>query len=501
VPESGPHLEGNIVGRRLLVICVLLAFAMFVSAGCASSGSSAGPRAYQGLGPQSLTPDAVNAMTNAFADDHVVRVKEASLSLRAESPSIEDRALLNIFRLKDAHAIFGIASSSNPNVGMIDMLVAISLQREALRRRAIDRTLTETERRQPDSYDIDDEQLEGILRREDRILLGVFTESEREIRALAGKVLYPEQIEQLDSFIEQWWANNPGRRFVSQVRLEDFAAARGATVETVSGGARNILGLLYLDPLASMDPTTREIAQTRMLADRLAYQFMRFPLLASMYVRAIMYEAITLEEVVAVTQSIEGTEASLTRFAEVAERWPQDVATEREAAIADFEAAVARQRDDLLRAIDERAEPLQGTLSQLEATLKTAHELSGSVTETIRSIDDMTTRMYERSSSEEPANIADVQQLADSAVEGVGGVERSLGAIERLLAPETVDDDARSRVDRGLTVATASSRALVDHVFWRGVQLAVIVLVGWVIAATISRLLAGRLAPRPRGDR
>jgi hypothetical protein len=440
-------------------------------------------------------------MTNSFADDHVVRVKEAALAIRAEATSIEDRALLNVFRLKDAHAIFGIASSSNPNVGMIDMLVAISLQREALRRLAIDRTLTETERRRPESYDIDDDQLEGMLGRGERIMLDVFTESEREIRALAGEVLYPEQIEQLDSFIEQWWAAHPTRRFVSQVRLADFATARGATVETLSGGARNILGLLYLDPLASMDPTTREIAQTRMLADRLAYQFIRLPMLASMYARAVIYESVTLDEVVAVTEAIEGTEASLARFADVAQRWPQDVAAERKAAIAGFEAAVARQRDDLLRAIDERAEPLQGTLSELDTTLKTAHKLSGSVTETIRSIDDMTTRMYERSSSEEPANIADVQQLADSAVEGVGGVERSLGAIERLLAPETADDDARSRVDRSLTVATANTRALVDHVFWRGVQLAVIVLVGWVIAVTISRLLAARLAARPRGDR
>jgi hypothetical protein len=472
-----------------------------VSAGCASSTTTAGPQAFKEVGPGSVTPDAVNAMTNAFADDHVVRVKEAALAIKAETTSIEDRALLNVFRLKDAHAIFGIASSSNPNVGMVDMMVAISLQREAIRRRAIDRTLTETERRRPESYDIDDDQLRGLLRREDRIMLEVFTKSEREIRHLAGMVLYPDQIEQLDVFIEEWWANNPARRFVSQVRLADFAAARGATVETVSGGARNVLGLLYLDPLASMDPTTREIAQTRMLADRLAYQFLRFPMLASMYVRAIIYDSLTLEEVIAVTGTLEGTEASLARFAEVADRWPQDVAAEREAAIAGFEAAVARQRDDLLRAIDERAEPIQSTLSKLDATLKTADKLSGSVTETIRSIDDLTTRMYERSSSEEPANIADVQQLADSAVEGVGGLERSLNAVERLLEPETIDDDARSRVDRGLTVATDGTKALVDHAFWRGVQLAVIVLAGWVIAVTISRLLAARLAARPRGDR
>jgi hypothetical protein len=454
-----------------------------------------------GVGPNNLTPDAVNAMTNAFADDHSARVAEASDALMAVRTDVDYRARLNAFRLQDAHSVFSIASASNPNVGMLDMLVMIFLQREALRRRAIDHTLTEDERRRPESYDIDEDQLDGIMRPQDRIMLEAYTTSEREIRALAGQVLWPEQIEEIDLRLEEWWAANPTRRSVSHVRLEDFAAYRGATVQTVQGGARNVLGLLYLDPLASMDPTTREIAQARMLADRLAWQFVHFPMLASLYVRGILYESVAMEEFVAMRATIEGAEASLARFAKVADRWPQDVAAEREAAIADFEAAVARQRDDLLRAIDDRTEPIQGTLSQLDATVQTAYKLSGSVTETIRSIDDLTTKLYERSSSEEPANIADVQQLADTAVEGVGGLERSLNSVERLLAPETVDEASRSRVDRSLTVATDSTRALVDHVFWRGVQLAVIVLVGWVIAVTIARLIAARLAGRPRSER
>jgi hypothetical protein len=454
-----------------------------------------------GLGPRNVTPDVVNAMTNTFADDHVVRVGEASDVLMAARTDVDYRARLNQFRLKDAHSVFSIAGASNPNVGMLDMLVVISLQREALRRQSIDRTLTEDERRRPESYEVDDDQLDGILNPKDRVMLEAFTVSEREIRVLAGQLLWPEQIEEIDLRLEEWWAANPDRRAVSHVRLADFAAYRGVRVETTTGGARNVLGLLYLDPLASMDPTTREIAQTRMLADRLAWQFVRFPVLASLQVRGILYESVTMDEIVAMRTTLEGTEASLARFADVADRWPQDVAAEREAAIADLESAVARQRDDLLRAIDERAEPIQGTLSRLDTTLKTAHALSGSVTETIRSIDDLTTKLYEQSSSEEPANIADVQQLADSAVEGVGGLERSLNAVERLLAPEPVDDAERSRVDRSLTVATASTSALVDHVFWRGVQLAVIALVGWIIAVTIARLLAARLGGQPRGDR
>jgi hypothetical protein len=50
-------------------------------------------------------------------------------------------------------------------------------------------------------------------------------------------------------------------------------------------------------------------------------------------------------------------------------------------------------------------------------------------------------------------------------------------------------------------VATASSSALVDQIFWRGVQLATVVLVGWVPAFIMARLIAARLAGRRHGGR
>ncbi|MFQ5973943.1 MAG: hypothetical protein ACE5Q3_16575 [Alphaproteobacteria bacterium] len=493
-PADGRRLVGNIMNRELVFVCMLLGFAVHSLAGCAWLTKGTSVQTTELFGPGDVSPETANAMSLAFVDDHTLRVKEAVETLMADYPGLENRRRLNVISLNNAYSAFAIAAGPNPIVAMLDMLVMVSLQREAIRRLAIDRTLTEPERERPESYDIDDDQLQAILGPEHRRLLRAFTTSEREIRALANQVFWPDQIEELDKLMEDWWAVNPHRRLVSHVRLQDFSQARTATVETGSSGPRSVFGLLRLDPLASLDPTTREVAQMRLLTERVAWQVNRLPILVSMHAKDLMYESLTTDELVSIRTTLEDTEESIERFVDVADRWPQDV----EGVIAEVEAAVSRQREETLLAFEDRAEQLQGALAELDATLKTATVLTGSVTDTVRSIDDMTTKMHERSVDEEPTNMVEVQQLVDSAVGGVSGIERSLSTIERLLAPETFDDASSSKIDRGVTVATAGTKDLVDHAFWRGVQLAAIVLVGWVVAVTTARLLAARLLSRTR---
>lgn len=488
------------VGRQIVLVCVLLGAEIHVLGGCGSS-SRQSIHVTQQFGPGRVTPDVVNGMILAFADDHVVRISEAVDMLMADSSDLDKRARLNKNAVRNAHSTFVIATGPNPIVGMTDMVVMISLVREAIRRRAIDRTLTEEQRLLPESYDIDGEALEEILEREDRVMLRAFTASLRELRALAEPVLQEDQFEELDETIEAWWVENPDRRFVSHVRLKDFAAYRGSTVDTASERPGSLLSLLQLDPMAGMDPTTREIAQARMLADRLNFQLQRMPLLLSLTAKGLLYETLTTDELVSVRKRLEGTEASIARLVDAVDRAPQDV----EVAILQIEEAVARQRGEFLRALEDRVGPLRDTLSELDSTLKTANVLSDSVTETVRSVDDLTTKMHERSAANEPtrgdpADVADYQRLVDAAVEGVGGIERSLSTIDRLLAPETIDGSP-SRLQGSVAVATATTKDLVDHIFLRGIQIAVIVLVGVVIAAVLIMLIAARLLNRPRTEK
>ena len=63
-------------------------------------------------------------------------------------------------------------------------------------------------------------------------------------------------------------------------------------------------------------------------------------------------------------------------------------------------------------------------------------------------------RLEERRGERETADIEDVQRLVESTTEGVGGIERSLTTIERLLAPQ-IDDISPTRVSQGMSETTA----------------------------------------------
>ena len=74
----------------------------------------------------------------------------------------------------------------------------------------------------------------------------------------ATKVLTEGQLAELRSVIEQWVKENPGQYYVSHVRFTDFATTKRMTADSPQAKAPgSVFGLLYLDPLAGLDPVAR----------------------------------------------------------------------------------------------------------------------------------------------------------------------------------------------------------------------------------------------------
>ena len=409
------------MAMRALSATLLLVLAAAPLTGCTSTGSRSGPRAGELFGPGRITPETANAMVIGFADDHVLNIMEAVETLQAQSPSAQDRLMLNSISLKNAQATFDIASSSNPITALTDMYVMVALSQESTRRGIIARSLRESELRRPESYEVEEEVVVAQAAFEERAIYRAFTASMRDIRALAEQVFWPEQLDQLDALIDQWWLKNPNRTLVTAVRLQDFAGYRSASVQVISDGPRNILGLLYLDPFAGMDPAAREIAQSRILAERVNYQVNRLPTIVALHARGLLYETLATEELAAAGTALAGAQETLAQFVAAAGSLPDAVAAEREialeqiaemiqverqATIEQIEATVARQREETLAALDERAELINSTMSQLDASLTSATALSASVAETVRTIETM--------------DLTEFQRLVEEANESVG---------------------------------------------------------------------------------
>ena len=92
-------------------------------------------------------------------------------------------------------------------------------------------------------------------------------------------MLKPEQQAELRQAIEAWRRQNPEPGSVLAARALGFASqvAKANQAETAKPGS--VFDLLKVDPLSGLDPATREIAQTRLFAERALFVTQKMPML------------------------------------------------------------------------------------------------------------------------------------------------------------------------------------------------------------------------------
>src|SRR5208283_2461220 len=87
--------------------------------------------------------------------------------------------------------------------------------------------------------------------------------------------------------IQDWRRRNPDQRYVATTRLRELAIAVGQMPKAVTTAPNSIFSLLYLDPLAGLDPTAAAIQETRQLAERAMYYSQRMPMLLNWQVQLL----------------------------------------------------------------------------------------------------------------------------------------------------------------------------------------------------------------------
>src|SRR5690606_2875669 len=95
------------------------------------------------------------------------------------------------------------------------------------------------------------------------------------------------------ALINDWIAQNPNQTYVASVRFSDFSRLRPAEVRQ----AASVLSLLRLDPFASIDPATREIEESRLLAERIFFFAQRLPQLITWRAEQLHYTIMSSREV------------------------------------------------------------------------------------------------------------------------------------------------------------------------------------------------------------
>jgi hypothetical protein len=332
--------------------------------GCGAPGKHGQHATASFSGPTTIASiDGIRFVTQGLADSYVTSATQVYDELLAttQQPAIKKWAMSQ--KVATATASYTNATQENPFVGGIDLVILITLKRMAL----------------------EEYWVPNLLKDEGTKALAAAKKAEEEAWTMAAKVLSKRQVDDLHEIIDQWIADHPGQYYVGWVRLTDIAADRAINPQSpqvkVPG---NIFGLLYLDPLAGLDPVTQEIRNYRALTERLTYLFMRMPIVyswqAQMTFDAMTDTGSTREFVSATSRFADAT----SRFADAAKGYPDAIdktmdksiqnvsgmlTRERTAAIEQADKSVTSQREALVAAVDAQHEKVQNLVTVVRATI------------------------------------------------------------------------------------------------------------------------------------
>jgi len=388
-----------------------------------------------------------------FADEYTARINERVIVFQQATDDPGERLESQSWLVSQATAAVTIAACPNPELNAIDMLVFSTLSRMVIEDRWVGELYGA--RAQP--------------------LLDEHRALERRIWDYASVLLSEAQTDELRSSIGAWHRKNPLGRAVPFIHLEDFAFA---TSETRPGSASStsIFSFLGIDPLSNLDPAVRELAQSRQLAERAVYYGQRAPKLISMETQRLAFEFAVAPESVRVIDSIAQIGGAAQATSDLAADLPRLLAEERAAAI-----------EQLTGVFDERQAELQGLVAELRSALEAGGTTSDSVRETITALDALMAR-FDRRAGQAAGTAArpfDVTEYTEAL--------RQLGEAAQQLRVLIDQADSKAPALTRLSDNVGDRLAsLVDHVYWRLVQLILVLVAASVLGALAYRAIVRR---------
>ncbi len=326
--------------RQLTASALWLAHALlpalaFALAGCASNG---GPAKTHGSGntppnPQQISTRLLQLDVMNFADRFSVRMADSwdQLADSATTSAAKDMALRR--KIDVSTASFVNAVNINPVLGLTDMLVMVRLIRLSCEEAWFTNMFGENAQR----------------------LVAVLRVEEEDIWRMGARYLTPDQLEELRNATDHWWHDHPDQRYVAMVRLSDFPEA-GSAQSANAQGPRSVFALLFVDPLAGIDPAVREVERSREAAERMFFYVQRMPLLVSWETEALSRRILDAPQVQQFVDSSTKFSTSTTRFADSSQsfadsvkKFPTILGDQRQQTIEQLAKTVATERDAAIR--------------------------------------------------------------------------------------------------------------------------------------------------------
>jgi hypothetical protein len=397
-----------------------------------------------------VTTGVLQIQVMRFADGYVAAISQATDDFGVKVGTPEARLAALKWKLGQATSAYTSAAGPNPVVNALDMLVLVTVSRMAMEDFGVE---TFGEAALP--------------------VLEIQRQQETNAWLLANGMLKPTQQKELRDLIQEWRQKNPHQRYVGAVRFREFATALGKTPTQAATAPSSIFSLLYLDPMAGLDPTAAAIEETHRLGERAMYYTQRLPQLLSWQTEVLAYQLAAQPESRQVLSNADQLAASVEIFAETARQLPQLVNDQRQAAI--------QQLFDGLRSVQ----------TDTHHTLNAGGEAATAINAAIKSLDEfvhhvspLDTNSTAAATNSKPFDVLDYGKVAGQ----IGDAAKDLVALLTTLNQST------TQLAQLGQQTTADANRVVDHAFRRGLILILVLLAGSVVAALTYRILASKLA-------
>jgi hypothetical protein len=340
-----------------------------------------------------MSPEEVRSQVMSLSDSYIQTVVQSLDQLIATT---KDPAKANWARKQRVATIsVSLTNATGPNaiVSMLDMVVFATLKRES----------------------VEAHWVPTLLGEEGKPVADAHRRGEAEAWAAAQRVLSRSQCNQLRKLIDDWRRDHPQQYYVGYTRFSDFDAYRNLTPESAEAKTPgSLFSMFYVDPLAGLDPVTRELRNYRALTERLSYVGSRLPILMAYQIDLAVSNTIESPEIRSVVGSTEKFAGATERFAEAVTKYPKDFSAEREAAVkqvADVTArerqaaieqasrTIAAEREAILKEIEKQDGRIRGIVGDVSALVARAEQagttVNASTAQTIAATEQATRRMLD----------------------------------------------------------------------------------------------------------
>ena len=396
-----------------------------------------------------VTTGVLQIQVMRFADSYVASVAQAADEFGAKVGTPQARLAALKWKLGQATSAYTDATGPSPVVNALDILVLVTVSRMVI-----------------EDYDVETFGDAALP------LLETQRQQETNAWSLANGMLKTAQQQELRDLIQEWRQKNPHQRYVGAIRFREFATALGKPQTPATTSPTSVFSLLYLDPLAGLDPTTAAIEETQRLGERAMYYTQRMPQLLSWQTEVLAYQLAAQPESAQVLSNANQLATSAEIFAKTAQQLPQLINDQRQAAIQQLLDGLRSQETDVrqtLNAGGDAAASINAAIQSLDGF--------------VRYVSSPNTNKTTVSTNSRPFNVLDYGTAAGQ----VGSAARDLSALLTTLNQST------SQLAQLGQQTTADANRVVDHAFRRGLILILVLLIGSVVAGLTYRILASKL--------